>query len=93
MEPKSLVCTFDLKIKGKPSGSLFFLKSIISIQSIRKSMEGKFNNKIVGNGDFMNYMSYLLTCKGNEDLQMEVAWIFTNMAAASSEYTEMVIKI
>ncbi|XP_070506955.1 importin subunit alpha-3-like [Chironomus tepperi] len=63
----------------------------MAIQSIRKSLEQKVDETLVNDIHFIHYMKYLLICHGNEKLQTEAAWIFTNIAAGSTAQTQIVV--
>lgn len=69
---------------------MIFLQAILAIQSIRKKLERNFDDPQIQDENFINYIKYLLTCVGNEPMQMEAAWIFTNIAAGSSKHTKIV---
>ncbi|CAG9797351.1 unnamed protein product [Chironomus riparius] len=65
--------------------------SVLAIQNIRKFLEGKVDDNLVNDVNFIHYMKYLLVCHGNEKLQTEAAWIFTNIAAGSTVHTQIVV--
>lgn len=53
-------------------------------------MELSCDDRLIQDGTFIHMIKYFLQCHGNEELQYEASWIFTNIAAGSSEQVKIV---
>jgi hypothetical protein len=62
----------------------------MSIQKLRREMECGNLMDWIYDKDALQIMIYYLHCNGNESLQEEACWIFTNVCAGSSTQVEVV---
>jgi hypothetical protein len=54
------------------------------------SMEIASDDRFIRDDRFIHMMKTFLQCHGNEEMQIEASWIFTNIAAGSSEQVKIV---
>jgi hypothetical protein len=62
----------------------------LAIQKIRRTFEKGVIKNWLNDDVFMHHMLYFLRCHGNPPLQLEAAWIFTNIAAGPYDQTKLV---
>lgn len=53
-------------------------------------MEKGYSELWINDVEFLPLIKYFLQCKGNDAIQLEAAWILTNIAAGSTTQTKMV---
>lgn len=88
-QPKKLVSNGKSSIFIRFFVIFSLFKALLAIQKIRRTLERGFSPEW-RNEQFMHILLYFLKCDGNEALQMEASWIFTNIAAGSYEQTKWV---
>ncbi|KAG5675256.1 hypothetical protein PVAND_005171 [Polypedilum vanderplanki] len=65
--------------------------SLTIMRNFRKSFEKNSNDQLLHDPNFIHMMKYFLQCYGKEEIQMEACWIFTNVAARTTEQTRILV--